>query len=121
MAKHEFKETLTNHWVFVKKYDGGDFIILLLYVNDMLINGHDLKIISALKEALRKSFAKKDLESAEETFEMKITRDRSKKSLWLSQESYVETLLERLNMHKAKPITTQFAGHFKLCKAKSNK
>ena len=121
MAKHDFKKTLTDHFVFVKKYDGGDFIILLLYVDDMLIVGHDPKKISALKKALSKSFAMKDLGSAKKILGMKITRDRSKKLLWLSQESYVETLLERLNMHKAKPFTTQFAGHFKLCKAKSNK
>ena len=44
---------------------------------------------------------------------MKITQDRSKKLLLLSQESYVEKLLERFNMHKAKPVGTPLARHFK--------
>ena len=114
MAKHDFKKTLIDHCVFVKKYDGGDFIILLLYVDDMLIVGHDPKKISSLKKALSKSFAMKDLGSAKKILGMKITRDRSKKLLWLSQESYVEKLLERFNVHKAKPISTPLAGHFKL-------
>jgi len=45
---------------------------------------------------------------------MKITRDSSKKLLRLSHKNYVEKLLERFNMHKAKPVTTPLAGHFKL-------
>jgi len=114
MAKHDFKKTLTDHCVFVKKYDGGDFIILLLYVDDMIVVGYDPKKISALKKALSKSFAMKDLGSAKKILEMKITRDRSKKLLWLSQENYVEKLLERFNMHKAKSVSTPLAGHFKL-------
>ena len=56
----------------------------------------------------------KDLGSTKKILGMKITQDRSKKLLWLSQESYVEKLLERFNMHKAKPVSTPFAGHFKL-------
>ena len=43
MAKHDFKKILTEHYTFVKRYDGSHFIVLLLYVNGMLIVGHDLK------------------------------------------------------------------------------
>ena len=41
MADHGFGKTQADHCVFVKKYDGGDFLILLLYVDDMLIVGQD--------------------------------------------------------------------------------
>ena len=47
--------------VFVKKFDGGDCLILLLYVDDMLIVGRDPKKIEILKKALSKSFAIKDM------------------------------------------------------------
>ena len=33
---HNFHKMQANHCVFVKKYDGGDFPILLLYVNDVV-------------------------------------------------------------------------------------
>jgi len=120
MAKHDFKKTLTDYYVFLKKYDGGDFIILLLYVDDMLIVGYDPKKIYSIKKVLSKSFAMRDLELAKEILGMKITLDRSKKLLWLSQERCVEKLSERFNMHKTKPVSTRLAGHFKY-KAKSNK
>mgnify|MGYP000535931251 CR=1 FL=1 len=50
-----------DHRVFVKRYDGGDFLILLLYVDDMLIVGQDPKKIRSLEKALSKSFTMKDM------------------------------------------------------------
>ena len=40
--------------MFVMKFDGGDFLILLLYVDDMLIVERDPKNIGSLKKALSK-------------------------------------------------------------------
>ena len=70
--------------------------------------------ILVLKKVFSKSLAMKDLRSGKKILGMKITRDRSKKLLWLSQESYVEKLLERFNMHKAKLVSMPLAGHFRL-------
>ena len=44
---------------------------------------------------------------------MKISRDRSKKLLWLSQKRYIEKVLERFNMKDAKYVSP-LAGHHKL-------
>ena len=49
MVDHGFHKTQADHCVFVKKYDGGDFLILLLYVDDMLIVRQDIKKIASLK------------------------------------------------------------------------
>ena len=119
MADHNFKETMNDHCVFMKRYASSDFLILLLYVDDMLIVGHDHKKIAALKNDLSKSFAMKDLGPARQILGMKITRDRSKKLLWLSQDRYIEKVLERCNMHKEKPVSTPLAGHFKLSSEQS--
>ena len=45
---------------------------------------------------------------------MKISHDRKNKKLWLSQESYIEKVLKRFNMSKAKAICSLLAGHLKL-------
>jgi len=34
--------------------------------------------------------------------------------LWLSQESYIEKVLDRFNMSNAKPVSPPLAGHLKL-------
>ena len=67
--------------VFMKRYVDGDFIILLLYVDDMLIVGNSTKRIALLKKTLSKSFAMKDLGSTKQILGMKIYRDRSEKKL----------------------------------------
>uniref|UniRef100_A0A2N9FNK6 Integrase catalytic domain-containing protein n=1 Tax=Fagus sylvatica TaxID=28930 RepID=A0A2N9FNK6_FAGSY len=45
-----------------------------------------------------------------------ILRDRKAKKLWLSQEKYIERVLERFNMKHAKLVSTPLGGHFKLSK-----
>ena len=49
------------HCVFVKSFSNDDFIILLLYVHDMLIVGREISKINRLKKQLGESFAMKDL------------------------------------------------------------
>ena len=56
MVKHGYDRTATDHCVFVQKFSDGEFIILLLYVDDMLIVGRDTGKIDKLKKELSKSF-----------------------------------------------------------------
>jgi len=116
MTQHNFTKTSADHCVFVKNYENGESIILLLYVDDMLIVGKDKAKISALKKALGKSFAMKDLGAVKKILGMKIVRDRSKRMLWMSQEDYLKKVLERFNMHNAKPVHVPLPGHLKLSK-----
>lgn len=114
MEANGYSKTTPDNCVFVKKFSDTDFMILLLYVDDMLIVGHDAAKIEKLKKELSKSFAMKDLGPAKKILGMKIIRDRKKKELWLSQERYIEKVLERFNMSTAKPVVSPLAGHFKL-------
>ena len=114
MEDHGYGKTNSDSCVFVKRFSDDDFIILLLYVDDMLIVGHDANKIKSLKNELSKAFAMKDLGSAKQILGMQITRDRKNKKLWLSQEKYIEKVLERFNMSTCKPVSTPLAGHFKL-------
>ncbi|KAL6138925.1 hypothetical protein ACLB2K_064204 [Fragaria x ananassa] len=61
----------------------------------------------------------KDLGPAKKILGMQITRDRKKGLLWLSQESYIEKVLERFNMDKARSVSVPLAAHFKLSKKQS--
>ena len=98
----------------MQKFSNDDFIILLLYVDDMLIVGRNVSRINNLKKELSKSFAMKDLGPAKQILGMKIVRERGVKKLWLSQERYIEKVLQRFNMDKAKAVSCPLANHFKL-------
>ena len=114
MVNQGYKRTNADHCVYVKQFEDGNFIILLLYVDDMLIVGQDLNMINRLKVELSKTFDMKDLGPSKHILGMQITRDRESKKLWLSQETYIERILERFNMQHSKPVSTPLATHFKL-------
>ena len=61
---HKYHRTTSDHCVYVKSFPDGDFIILLLYIDDMLIVGRDTIKFDWLKKKLNKSFAMKDLDPA---------------------------------------------------------
>ena len=48
------------HCCYIKKFNNS-FVILILYVDDMLIAGSDMQEINNLKRELSKQFAMKDL------------------------------------------------------------
>ena len=51
MLEHGFHKTQVYQCVFVKRYNEGNFLILLLYVDDMLVVGKDTKRIAHLSLA----------------------------------------------------------------------
>ena len=85
LEHHGFQRLEADHCVYIKRYDQGKYIILLLYVDDMLIVGHDKNNMNRLKTFGRK-FAMKDLGPVQQILGMQIMRDRKNKRLWLSQE-----------------------------------
>jgi hypothetical protein len=100
--------------VFIKRFSGDDFIILLLYVDDMLIVGKNVSRIAELKKSLSKSFSMKDLGPAKQILGMRIERDRSSNKLYLSQEKYIEKVLCKFRMDNAKAVSCPLAAYFKL-------
>ncbi|CAL1406718.1 unnamed protein product [Linum trigynum] len=119
MGEQGYMKTTSDHCVFVKKFPDGDFIILLLYVDDMLIAGQNVSKINDLKKELSKSFAMKDLGPAKQILGVRIIRDRGAKKIWLSQEKYIEKVLQRFNMDNAKAVSCPLANHFTLTSKQS--
>ena len=83
MANQGYPKTQVVHYVFVKKFDGGDFLILMLYVDDMLIVGRDHIKIRLPKKVLSKAFSMKAMGPTRQILGMHIVRDWTKRLLWL--------------------------------------
>ena len=109
-----------NHCCYFKRFDDC-YIILLLYVDDMLIVGSNMAEIKKLKKQLSMEFAMKDLRAVKQILGMRIVRDRTVGTVELSQEGYIQKVLSRFNMQDAKSINTPLASHFKLSKEQSPK
>ena len=113
MHRIGFKRCEADHCCYVK-FSDNSYIILLLYVDDMLIAGSSIEEINNLKKQLSKQFVMKDLGVAKQILGMRIIRDRSNGTLKLSQSKYVKKVLSRFNMNEAKLVSTPLASHFKL-------
>jgi hypothetical protein len=81
-----------------KKVSGSAIVFLVLYVNDILLIGNDIPMLEVIKSSLRKSFLMKDLEEMAYILGIKIYRDRSKRLIRLSQDAYIDKILNRFNM-----------------------
>lgn len=114
IGKQGYQRTSSDHCVFFQRFGDDDFIILLLYVDDMLIVGRNIGRIAQLKKDLRNFFAMKDLGPAKQILGIRITRDRGAKKLHISQEQYIEKVLCRFNMDKAKIVSSPLTPNFKL-------
>uniref|UniRef100_A0A2N9H4Y7 CCHC-type domain-containing protein n=1 Tax=Fagus sylvatica TaxID=28930 RepID=A0A2N9H4Y7_FAGSY len=91
--------------VYVKRSEGS-FIILSLYVYEILLDGNNKEFIKTIKEWLSSTFEMKDMGEASFVLGVKILRDRSRKLLGLSQETYIRKVLKRFHMQDCKPIDT---------------
>jgi hypothetical protein len=116
MTEQGYNRCHSNHCVYFKKIENGSYIILLLYVDDMLVAWSNMQDINVLKKKLVNSFVMKDLGAAKKILGMRITRDKENHNLTLSQGEYIEKVLERFRMQNAKPGSTPLANHFKLTK-----
>lgn len=86
MMSHDFLRTKADPCVYFKKYYADSFVMLLLYVDDILIVGQYAKLICKLKE-LSSVFDMKDLRCAKQILGMQIIHGLNSKKLWLSQQN----------------------------------
>jgi len=104
----DFKMIDEDHCVYVKR-SKDKFVILSLYVDDILLASNNKEYVQIIKEWLSSNFDMKDMGEAAYILGVKIERDRSKKMLALSQEHYIKKVLEKFHMQDCKPIDTPIA------------
>ena len=89
MTEQGYDRCHSNHCVYFKRLDNGRYIILLLYVDDMLVARSNMKDKNVLKRKLAKSFVMKDLGVENQILGMIIMRDMENHKLTLSQGEYM--------------------------------
>lgn len=108
-----FERSGSDHSIFVKTANNS-ILIIALYVDDMLIAGNDRATIDAFKTTLSERFEMTDLGNARWMLGMEIRRDRARRILSISQEQYIEKILERHGMANCRPVSTPMEPNLKL-------
>ena len=63
MIEHGYSICHSNHYAYFKRLDNGRYIILLLYVDDMLVARSNMQDINVPKRKLANLFVMKDLDA----------------------------------------------------------
>lgn len=82
----------------VYSQDGDHFIVVTLYVDDMLLIGNSKDMIRVSKTQLSLQFEIKDLGAAKFILGMEIRIDKANRQLWLSQKKYANSILHCFNI-----------------------
>ena len=88
-----------------ERIQGTKVVFLVLYIDDILLIGNDIKVLSSVKGRLQKQFDMKDLGEANYILGTKLLRDRKNKVLELSQALYINKILARFSMENSKKGT----------------
>ncbi|GJX37638.1 retrovirus-related pol polyprotein from transposon TNT 1-94 [Tanacetum coccineum] len=105
MLSNGFKRSSYDSCVYYRSYAPGEYIYLLLYVDDMLIACKSKAEIGSTKSLLKKEFDMKELGEAKKILGMEIVRDRSRKILRVSQSGYVSKILNNFRIDNGKSVS----------------
>ena len=101
IKEYDFVQNADDPCVY-KKVSGRALTFIVLYVDDVLLIGNDIPMLTSVKAWLSLKFSMKDLGEAAFILGIKIYRDRSRKLLGLSQRTYIDKVLKRFSMEQSK-------------------
>ncbi|GJX63505.1 retrovirus-related pol polyprotein from transposon TNT 1-94 [Tanacetum coccineum] len=94
MKKHNFIKNQVDQCLYLKM-SRRNFIILVLYVDDILLASNNIDLLHESKCFLSRNFDMKNLGEASYVIGIEIHRDRANRRLGLSQKAYIERILNR--------------------------
>jgi len=96
------------------KSDNSDYVIICLYVDDMLIFGSNISCVNEIKKFLPSKFDMKDLTEADVILGIKIIR--KKRELLLTQSHYIGMFFKKYSRYNDEPAPTPLDSSIKLIK-----
>jgi transposase InsO family protein len=84
---------------------GNDIVIIAIHIDDSTITGNSPKLIDEVQEEIARMFKITMLGPISWLLGMEVTRDRGKRTLTLSQTTYIDSLLRKFNMADCKAIS----------------
>ena len=103
MMTNGFKINECDKCVYFKNTEYG-FVIICLYVDDILIMGSNNEVIKTTKEMFNNEFDMKDLGVADVILGIKISKTSD--GLILSQSHYIEKILKKFKQNDISPMKT---------------
>ena len=103
LKEHGFEAIDTDCCVFRHPAKGA---LIILYVDDMLIAAPTTAIIEETRTILANEFELKELGPVQSFLGLQVTRDRENRTIYLSQEAYVDKILAKFDKQSINPVST---------------
>lgn len=113
------KRVVSEQCIYVLKR-GDVFMLVMVWVDDILIAYNNKSEEERLKLALSSKFQMKYLGEAAVMLGVNITRNRKLRSISIDQEKYIEQILVRFGMQDCNPISTPMDANVKFSKVMEN-
>jgi Reverse transcriptase (RNA-dependent DNA polymerase) len=92
---------------------------VLVHVDDCTTAATSIILVDHFKTEIAKHVEITDLGKLHWLLGIEIRRDREKRTIHLSQRSYIDSILRRYNLQDLKPISTPMETHIKLSTSQS--
>lgn len=112
------KPTTTDPCVYVTRR-GGNILLALVYVDDILVAYHHDADLQYLQKGLQEDFDVKDLDEAR--YSLGIEIERGKDYIKISQTGYINEVIRRFGMENSNPVKTPTDPCTKLDRSTNNK
>ena len=113
-VKEGFKKCPYEPTLFVKPAKGNDFLIVSIYVDDLIITGTSLDLIENFKTSMKSEFEMTDM--GEMKYFLGVEMNQSEAGIHLSQRKYAGEILKRFNMEDCNSVKSPIVPGCKLVK-----
>ena len=107
-----YKQSQGDHTLFIKHSPSGGVTALLVYVDDIIVTGDDVKEKQVLSQSLAKEFEIKALGRLKYFLGIEVAHSRQ--GIFISQQKYVTDLLKETGKTACKPASTPIDPNMKL-------
>ena len=112
--KTGFRRCPYEHALYVKEDKYGKFLIVSLYVDDLLFTGNDKFLCDDFKNSMKNEFEMSDMGLIHYFLGIEVNQNEGE--IVISQQKYAHDLLKKFRMENASPCNTPMDANLKLCK-----
>lgn len=112
--KEGFEKCYCEHTLFVKTENGGNILIVSLYVDDLIFTGNNEDMFVKFKQSMMKEFAMTDLGKMKYFLGVEVTQNE--KGIFINQRKYAHEVLERFGMSNSNSVKNPIVPGIKLSK-----
>ncbi|KAM1072945.1 hypothetical protein ACFX2B_017883 [Malus domestica] len=112
--KEWFVKCPHEHTLFIKVGDGGNILVVCLYVDDLIYTGNDESMFSKFKQSMMNEFEMTDLGKMRYFLGIEVLQKPD--GIFICQKKYAQEVLERFNMGNCNPVHNPIVPGTKLTK-----